>query len=317
MPVNELFNNRPGRYRKNTLPDNPEGGGAGRFPSWLHRSLPRGGALPDTTRTLSKHRLNTVCEEAKCPNRLECYTNGTATFLALGSACTRACGFCDIAFSATPPPPEEDEPDRIADASLSLGLKHVVVTMVARDDIPDKGSGHIVRIIRAVRLKNPNTTVEVLTSDFAGEKEALDKVIGAEPDIFNHNIETVRRLTPSVRHRATYDRTLTLLRYVKGKVPFLKSGIMVGLGETGEEVESTIDDLAEVGCDIVTIGQYLQASRNKLRVKAFIPPGRFAEYERYGLQAGIGYVYSGPFVRSSYNAGLLREKLVRQHSREE
>ncbi|MGE0197546.1 MAG: lipoyl synthase [Simkaniaceae bacterium] len=293
----------------NILPENPEKGSKGRFPSWLHRKLPRGSELSETNAILRKHHLNTVCEEAKCPNRLECYSNKTATFLALGKECTRACGFCDIDFSKHPKPPEKDEPLRIAQSVKALGLQHVVITMVARDDLADQGATHIAEIIHAIRKENPSATTEVLTSDFSGEEKPLDIVLNAKPEIFNHNIETVRRLSPRVRHRATYERTLKVLAYVKGqnKVPFVKSGIMVGLGETDEEVEETIRDLYAAGCEIITIGQYLQPNRNKLLVKAFVTPEQFKRYEQYGQSLGIKYMYSGPFVRSSYNAALLKD----------
>jgi len=310
--TNELFDNRPKNRRINRLPENPEKTSQGRFPSWLHRKLPRGGALAETNKILKKSGLNTVCEEAKCPNRLECYSNHTATFLALGHECTRACGFCDIDFSKNPKLPEQDEPKRIAESALELGLEHIVITMVARDDLADQGASHIANIIQAIREKIPTSTIEVLTSDFSGNESALDIVIEAQPEIFNHNIETVRRLTPRVRHKATFDRTLEVLRYVKGKVPFLKSGIMVGLGEHTEEVEETIDELYGVGADIITIGQYLQPNHNKITVKSFVTPEQFKAYEEYGHRIGVKHMYSGPFVRSSYNARLLKDKVFQQ-----
>jgi len=294
------------KNKLNVLPANPEGGASGRFPSWLHRKLPGGGDVFRTEKIVEKFRLNTVCEEAKCPNRFECYTKKTATFLALGKECTRNCGFCDIDFSKTPKAPEADEPQRIALSVKELGLKHAVVTMVARDDLPDFGASHIAAIIRAIRVENPGVTVEVLTSDFSGDLRALDLTLEAKPEIFNHNIETVRRLSPRIRHKAEYDRTLSVLRHAKesGQTHFVKSGIMIGLGESVEEVEATIRDLASVGCDIITIGQYLQASQKKLRVQEFIPPEQFKRYEEYGLGLGVRHMYCGPFVRSSYNADL-------------
>ncbi len=290
----------------NLLPDNPEADAVGRFPSWLHRKLPPGGSLFKTGEIVEKYRLNTVCEEAKCPNRLECYSKKTATFLALGKECTRNCGFCDIDFSKTPKLPEADEPERIALSVKELGLKHVVITMVARDDLPDQGASHIAAIVRAVRLHTPEVTVELLTSDFSGNVKPLDMVLAERPEVFNHNLETVRRLSPRIRHKAEYDRTLGVLSHAKrsGQAIFVKSGIMVGLGETREEVEETLRDLHEAGCDIVTIGQYLQASSGKLRVKEFVTPEQFKAYETFGLKLGLRHVYSGPFVRSSYNAGL-------------
>lgn len=294
----------------NILPNNPEEKPRGRFPSWLHTKLPQGGEIFQTNAIVDKYRLNTVCEEAKCPNRLECYTKKTATFLALGKECTRNCGFCDIDFSKTPKGPEADEPERIALSAQELGLKHVVITMVARDDLADKGASHIAAIIRAVRKTSPEVTIEVLTSDFSGDLQALDQVLIEKPEIFNHNIETVRALSPRVRHKAEYDRTLSILRHAKNSNQplFVKSGIMVGLGETDQEVEATIKDLHEAGCDIITIGQYLQASRSKLIVKQFITPEQFKHYETFGLTLGVKNMYCGPFVRSSYNADLFAPK---------
>ncbi len=290
----------------NILPENPEEEGVGRFPSWLHRKLPAGGQLFKTNQIIDKYRLNTVCEEAKCPNRFECYTKKTATFLALGKECTRNCGFCDIDFSKTPKAPEADEPERIAHSVRELGLKHTVITMVARDDLPDQGAGQIALIIRAIRKENPGVTIEVLTSDFSGDVKLLYTVLEERPEIFNHNIETVRSLSPRIRHKAEYDRTLNVLRSAKdsGKVIFVKSGIMLGLGETEIEVKETIDDLAQAGCNIITMGQYLQASSSKLRVKEFVHPDQFKVYENYGLKKGVKHMYCGPFVRSSYNANL-------------
>ena len=295
----------------NILPDNDEEEPLGRFPSWLHMNLPKGKEIANTNKIVQKHGLNTVCEEAKCPNRLECYTKKTATFLALGKECTRNCGFCDIDFSKAPKMPEEDEPERVARSVQDLGLKHVVITMVARDDLSDKGATHIAKIIRKVRELNPGVTVEVLTSDFSGDLNALEIVLKERPEVFNHNIETVRALSPRVRHKAEYDRSLSVLKAAKcsPNAPLVKSGIMVGLGETKEQVEETLRDLNEVGCDIVTMGQYLQASRIKLRVKKFIHPDQFKAFETYGKSIGIKHVYAGPFVRSSYNADLFAPKV--------
>ncbi len=291
----------------NVLPPNPEGEEArGRFPSWLHRSIPPGDQIFQTNSILSKYRLNTVCEEAKCPNRLECYTKKTATFLALGKQCTRNCSFCDIDFSKAPKAPEEDEPERIALSVQELGLKHVVITMVARDDLPDQGANHIAAIVRAVRKQNPDVTIELLTSDFSGDVNLLYIVLAEKPEVFNHNLETVRSLSPRVRHKAQYDRTLKVLKYAKDskKTLFVKSGLMLGLGETPDEVKESIWDLHQTGCDIITLGQYLQASSQKRRVAEFIPPKLFKEYEEYGESLGVAHMYAGPFIRSSYNAHL-------------
>jgi lipoic acid synthetase len=325
MPKTQLFDIRPNvkegpRGKRNRLPENPEtrqhgAVGPGRFPSWLHRKLPKGSALADTGKVMEGQRLHTVCEEAKCPNLLECWSKKTATFLIMGKACTRACGFCDIDFAKVPPAPDPAEPKRVAESVLQLGLNHVVITMVARDDLSDGGAGHLAAVIEAVRGVRPTATIEVLTSDLAGNPEAIDRVLDAQPEIFNHNIETVRQLTAQVRHKATYDRTLYLLDRVKSHINryldgnyFVKSGIMVGLGESTEQVKETIRDLKETGVDIITIGQYLQASPKKLRVQAFITPEQFKEYEQYGHSIGVPHMYCGPFVRSSYNAGQVLER---------
>ena len=281
----------------------------GHFPCWLRRPIPPGHELIQTHSLLRKYRLNTVCEEAKCPNRLECYTNRTATFLALGKTCTRNCGFCGIDFSKAPPPPEADEPERIALSIHDLGLTHAVITMVSRDDLPDQGAGHIAAIIHAIRQKNPRSTVEVLTSDFGGDESALDLVLAEKPEIFNHNLETVRSLTPHIRHRAEYDRSLHVLQRAKqsSSTIYVKSGIMLGFGEKEEEVFECLEDLKKVGCDIVTIGQYLQPSSRQLRVKEFVPPDRFKIYEEFGLKLKIPHMVCGPFVRSDYNAKLFAQ----------
>ncbi|MFN0065773.1 MAG: lipoyl synthase [Chlamydiales bacterium] len=304
------------KSRLNVLPDNPQESdpksavALGRFPKWLHRKLPQGNALWQTSDVLKKKRLSTVCEEAKCPNLLECWSQKTATFLAMGKECTRNCGFCDIDFSTSPKPLELDEPQRIAESVVHLGLKHVVITMVARDDLSDGGAAHIAAIVRAVHALDMGISVEVLTSDFEKNWEALDAIIEAKPEIFNHNIETTRSLSVRVRHKASYQRTLDVLRYAS-RLPFIKSGLMVGLGESREEVEETIRDLRDVGVKIITIGQYLQPNRKKLRVKEFVTPQTFEEYAAYGRAQGVPYMYTGPFVRSSYNAASLFELMRR------
>ncbi len=313
----EQFDPRPKvKTRKlNVLPENPETDDPtkvvkrGRFPSWLHRKLPKGRGLKQTNRIIGSRKLHTVCEEASCPNLLECWSKKTATFLILGKECTRACGFCDIDFSKSPPRPDPEEPKHVAESTRELGLKHLVVTMVARDDLPDGGAQHLSEVIAETRQQVRGITIEVLTSDFYGNHAAWDTVLDAKPEIFNYNIETVRELIPRVRHTATYDRTLELLGYVKEhrRTPqmFVKSGLMVGLGETEEQVQQTIRDLHEAGVDIITIGQYLQPNRHKLRVKAFIIPEQFKKYEEYGYSIGVKHMYCGPLVRSSYNANLL------------
>lgn len=302
--------------RLNILPPNPEQRadesvvGPGRFPSWLHRKLPEGVNLWKTGDVLTQNRLHTVCEEARCPNLLECWSKKTATFLVMGKACTRNCGFCDIDFSKAPKELELDEPERVADSVKQLGLKHVVITMVARDDLEDGGASHLAKVIHAIKETTPNSTIEVLTSDFSGNLEALQCVLDAKPDIFNHNMETVRELTHRVRHKATYDRSLRILKYVKENSTILtKSGVMLGLGETEAQVQQTLNDLQSIGVTIVTMGQYLQPNRNKLLVKAFVTPDQFKEYELYGQSIGIPHMYCGPFVRSSYNAAEVFQKV--------
>lgn len=311
-------------FRLNVLPNNPEkenedrAVGLGRFPSWLHRKLPQGSGLTTTGNIINENRLHTVCEEAKCPNLLECWSKKTATFLVMGKECTRNCGFCDIDFTKSPKPLEKDEPERVANSVLQLGLKHVVITMVARDDLEDGGASHLVNVIHSIRNTNPEITIEVLTSDFFGNVDSWQKVLDAEPEIFNYNIETVRELTPRVRHKATYDRTLQFLQFAnsnkKDSSMLVKSGLMVGLGETEEQVFQTLQDLYQHGCEIITIGQYLQPNRQKLLVKEFVTPSQFKRYEEYGYQLGVRYMYCGPFVRSSYNANIVIQKAHRSKS---
>jgi lipoic acid synthetase len=302
------------KKRLNVLPSNPEkpdpdrAVGLGRFPSWLPRKLPKGSDLFQPHGVIEGNRLHTVCEEARCPNLLECWSKKTATFLAMGKECTRSCGFCSIQFNKIPTALDKEEPKRIAESVKQLGLKHAVITMVARDDLPDGGAKHLADIIQEIRNQIPSTTIEVLTSDFAGNLEALSLLLEAKPEIFNHNMETVRRLSPKVRHKATYERSLAILSHAKSHGHpnmLVKSGLMLGLGENKEEVYDALADLLNVQCDIVTLGQYLQSNSKKLLVKAFVTPEDFKEYERHGHALGIKYMYCGPFVRSSYNANLV------------
>lgn len=306
--------------RLNVLPNNPEAAdsekavGLGRFPSWLHRPMPTGSNLEKTSQIIEGNRLHTVCEEAKCPNLLECWSKKTATFLVMGKSCTRNCGFCDIDFSRAPKALEQDEPQRVADSVKKLDLRHVVITMVARDDLEDGGAAHLAAIIKEIRSTIPEVSIEVLTSDFAGRLNSLDIVLNARPEIFNHNIETVRVMTPRVRHTATYNQTLSILKHAKShrvnQEMLVKSGLMVGLGETVDQVKETLRDLASIGCDIVTMGQYLQPNMKKLLVKEFVHPDQFKDYENYGYSLGIKHMYCGPFVRSSYNANLVIGKFT-------
>lgn len=278
-----------------------------RFPTWLHRSLPKDFHLKSTKKELREQRLFTVCEEAHCPNILKCFSKKTATFLTLGKTCTRHCAFCSIEHSDTPEPPEKSEGASIVHAIGELGLKHVVLTMVARDDLDDGGAKALAHIMYEIHRQYPHVTIEVLTTDFNGNKDALGILLDADPVVFNHNIETVRRLSPRVRHRAEYNRSLSVLSWVHQNRPThmkLKSGIMLGLGEQQEEVIQTLQDLAQVGCDIVTIGQYLQPTRKHLLVKRFVQQDEFDFYRDTGMELGIKHMYCGPFVRSSYNADL-------------
>lgn len=274
-----------------------------RLPSWLKQKAPNQEIMNQMREMLETLHLHTVCESAQCPNIGECYTKGTATVMILGDNCTRDCGFCAVN-KKRPRPIEEGEPDSVAAMVGLLRLRHVVITSVTRDDLPDGGSGHFAKTINAVRKSNMNTTIEVLIPDFQGNKDSLKSVILAKPDILNHNLETVPRLYTRVRPQADYQRSLFLLEQVKetDNAIFTKSGIMVGLGETFNEVVSVMRDLRQVGCDILTIGQYLKPSPSHLAVAEFISPEVFEEYKLLGQDLGFRYVASGPLVRSSYNA---------------
>lgn len=278
-----------------------------RLPEWLKRPLPRGDENHFTARLLKDLRLETVCEHARCPNRMECYAHKTATFMILGSTCTRPCGFCAVA-RGRPAPPEADEPERLAEAAVRLGLDHVVITSVTRDDLPDGGAEHFVRCIEAVRRRCP-AQIEVLTPDFGGDLHAVDRVVGAAPDVFNHNTETVPRLYRKVRGPRSHFRvTLALLARVKQRAPQIKtkSGLMLGLGETREELLDTLAALRNAGCDLLTLGQYLMPSAtladHYLPVVRYVPPEEFAWLGRLARRMGFAEVASGPFVRSSYHA---------------
>lgn len=284
-----------------------------RLPDWLRLKLPTSSSFARTRLLLHDLRLHTVCESAKCPNHWECWSKGTATFMVAGDRCTRACRFCAVD-TAKPLPLETDEPERVAEATARLGLRHVVITAVARDDLADGGAGHFRRTIEAVRVRNPGIIVEVLVPDFLDKDDALDEVLAAGPDIYNHNLETVRRLTPQVRHRATYDRSLRVLAKAKARSGgrlHTKSGLMLGLGETEAEVVEAMADLRAARCDILTLGQYLQPTFGHLPVREFIPPAKFEEHRRRAEALGFVHVASGPLVRSSYHA----EEFSRQQGR--
>lgn len=279
----------------------------GRLPEWLKKNLGSFEVLHEMKRELRDLSLHTVCEEARCPNIGECWANRTATLMILGKTCTRHCGFCAVT-AGKPVGLDPEEPNHVAEMVEKLRLRHVVITMVARDDLSDGGAGQLAQVIEAVRAVNPETRIEVLTSDFQGSRDSLATVIGARPDVFNHNLETVKRLTPRVRHRSTYQNSLKILREAKEIEPGLitKSGLMLGLGERSEEVEQALVDLRSVGCELLTIGQYLQPTSKNLPVVEFVHPTVFENWRERAEQLGFRQVASGPFVRSSYHA----EKMI-------
>jgi len=275
-----------------------------RLPEWLRTKLPTSDSFAHTRSLLDELKLHTVCESAKCPNHWECWSKGTATFMIAGDRCTRACGFCAV-ITAKPFALEADEPARVAEATRRMRLRHIVITAVARDDLADGGAEHFRKTIETVRELNPGIMIEVLVPDFNEHDESIETVLAADPHIFNHNLETVRRLTPLVRSRATYDRSLSVLRKVKtkrGGTIYTKSGMMLGLGETEEEVVVALEDLRRAGCDILTLGQYLQPTLKHLPVAEFVPPEVFDAYGRIARTLGFVHVASGPVVRSSYHA---------------
>ena len=275
---------------------------AARKPDWL--KVPYNAeAVEEVARLMRDLHLNTVCREANCPNLGECFKKRTATFMILGAHCTRNCRFCNVTCAA-PEPVDEDEPRHLAEAARALGLRHVVVTSVTRDDLPDGGAGHFARVIYALREALPGATVEVLIPDFKMDKAALDKVIEARPDVLNHNVETVPALYAAVRPQAIYARSLDVLRYCKTQAPDMltKTGFMVGLGETDDQIDALMDDIAATGCDILTIGQYLQPSPAHAPLQRYVTPDEFAAYRDRALGKGIRYCVSTPLVRSSYRA---------------
>lgn len=278
-----------------------------RLPRWLKRPLPKPGMFY-TSSVIDDLRLETVCESAKCPNRTECWSQQTATFMILGNVCTRPCGFCSVPKGKTETV-ELDEPARVAEAAERLGLKYVVITSVTRDDLNDGGADHFYQCVLAVRERT-GAEVEVLTPDFLGDRSSISRVIEARPDVFNHNTETVPRLYDRVRRNAEYQRTLDLLAQVKDEAPEMptKSGLMLGLGETTEEVLEVCADLRAVGCDMITLGQYLQPSPQHLPVERFVPPAEFDQIGDLVRSLGFTMVASGPFVRSSYHAGEMAEE---------
>ena len=277
-------------------------------PSWLRRKLPSGPVYEQVRSLIRDGGIHTVCQEAQCPNQWECFSGRTATFLIMGPRCTRRCRFCAVEHGPLGAP-DPEEPARVAEAAGSLGLRYVVVTSVTRDDLPDGGASFFAACIRKVRERIPDALVEVLIPDFQGDEDALRTVVDARPDILNHNLETVLRLYPSVRPGAVYDQSLELLERAKTLDPTLrtKSGLMLGLGETSDEVRQTFRDLLRVHCELLTLGQYLQPSLEHLPVERYVPPVEFESWREIALRMGFSHVASGPFVRSSYHARELYE----------
>lgn len=281
-----------------------------RKPEWMRVRLSSTAHLNKVNNLLQQYNLNTVCEAANCPNRLECFSSKTATFMILGKECTRHCTFCNVT-SNQPELVNPNEPENIAKAIQELGLKHAVITSVTRDDLIDEGAGHFASTVKAIRNHNPNTTIEVLTPDFNGKTECIRCVIDSKPDVYNHNIETVERLYETVRPEADYQQSLNVIKSIKTIDPKMvtKSGIMLGLGETQEEIIKTLQDLRDAGCDIVTIGQYMQPSEKHVKMVRYIHPDEFKKYEDIAYELGFSAVASSPLVRSSYKALESLEKI--------
>jgi lipoic acid synthetase len=302
--VKHLYN--PKLATRNSQPEtrNPK-------PHWLKRKLPTGPEYESVRALLKKSGLYTVCQEAKCPNIWECFSRRTSTFLIMGPCCTRNCRFCAVAHGS-PAYPDPGEPERVAEAARIMGLSYVVITSVTRDDLPDGGAGHFAKTIREIRKRMPETFAEVLIPDFKGDFNALQTVVKAHPDVLNHNLETVPRLYASARPGALYRRSLDLLKQAKRIDPAIptKSGLMLGLGETSGEIEKTLQDLLDSGCSILTLGQYLQPTREHLPVERYIPPKEFDHWKETALEMGFFGVASGPFVRSSYHAKELFQEVA-------
>ncbi|AOS43031.1 Lipoyl synthase [Lacunisphaera limnophila] len=280
-----------------------------RKPDWLRAKLPSGPAYQATRRMVEDNKLHTVCQSAQCPNIGECWSRGTATVMILGNICTRSCNFCAIQ-SGRPTEHDLGEPARVADAVARMGLRHCVITSVARDDLKDGGAGVWAATIRAVRYQNPSCAIEVLVPDFVGKLEQVDLVLDAKPDIFNHNLETVERLQRPVRVQARYDRSRAVLQHAKSRGFTTKTGIMLGLGEKEAEIEQTLRDIAADRTDILTLGQYLQPTPQHWPIDRWVPPEEFARWKKLGLELGIGVIESGPLVRSSYHADEQSAKYV-------
>ncbi|MGK7948415.1 MAG: lipoyl synthase [Xenococcaceae cyanobacterium] len=286
-------------------------------PDWLRVKAPQWQRVGNVKEILRDLELNTVCEEASCPNIGECFNAGTATFLIMGPACTRACPYCDIDFEKKPQALDPSEPLRLAEAVRRLQLNHVVITSVNRDDLPDGGASQFVRCIEEIRKVSPNTTIELLIPDLCGNWSALETILAARPEVLNHNTETIPRLYRRIRPQGNYARSLQLLHRTRELAPWVytKSGIMVGLGETDPEIRAVMEDLRKVDCDILTIGQYLQPSSKHLGVREFVTPDRFAAWQKFGESIGFLQVVSTPLTRSSYHAEQVRQlmKLYPRH----
>lgn len=282
-----------------------------RLPKWLRRPIGKASELSTVQQIVKRHNIHTICEEGRCPNRGECYAQKTATFLLMGPVCTRACSFCQVDKGHAPQPLDEQEPQKVADSVQLLGLKYVVLTSVARDDLPDQGAGWFAATMAAIRAVSPNTDIEVLTPDFRGDRNLIATVVEAQPVCYNHNLETVRRLQGPVRRGAKYERSLKVLATVQELAPkndvipsiATKSGLMLGLGETETEIIETMEDLRTVGCDRITLGQYMRPSLNHLPVQKYWHPEEFDRLGEIARSLGFSHVRSGPLVRSSYHAG--------------
>jgi lipoic acid synthetase len=286
---------------------------APRLPEWIREKKLNLQQLHELKTLFREKSLLTVCESLACPNRSECFSRGTATFMILGEVCTRSCGFCNVTTGRPYAPPSAQEPQAVADAARQMGLRHVVVTSVTRDDLPDGGSAHFAATIRAIRATLPGAAIEVLTPDFRGDLQAVETVLEAMPDYFNHNVETVPRLYDFVRPGARFERSCVVLRHARRVAPSVvtKSGLMLGLGERRDEVLGVMRSLLDAGCSILTIGQYLQPKREKLDVVEYVLPEVFDQYREAGERMGFAAVFAGPFVRSSYMADLVAEPLQR------
>ncbi len=284
---NQTTNDKPQRVRK---------------PEWLKTRLGDNSTFADTKHSVEGRGLNTICASGRCPNQGECWGAGTATFMIGGAVCTRACRFCNTQSSKTPPPLDPGEPQRVADSIKEMGLRHAVITSVDRDDLADYGADHWVKTIEAIQRTTPEVTIEVLIPDFNGDLALVDRIIALRPRIISHNLETIRRLTPTVRHIATYDTSLRVLERIASSGVRAKTGIMLGLGETEQEVLELMDDIKRIGVSVLTIGQYLQPTRRHLPVVEYVHPRQFAKLRILGLEKKIDRIESGPLVRSSYHA---------------